>query len=155
EGRADERPAVRALGWLLAQQERDGSWFGRWGANYVYGTGSVLPALAACGLGRHESVRAAVRWLEDVQNPGGGFGEDLPSYRHRTGGGGGPSTAAQAGWALLGLGAADGGDGDGARRGVQWLVETQCGDGGWDEPYYTGTGFPGDFYLNYHLYRDV
>jgi squalene-hopene/tetraprenyl-beta-curcumene cyclase len=155
EGRAGEGPAVRALGWLLDQQERDGSWFGRWGANYVYGTGSVLPALAACGLGGHESVRAAVGWLEHVQNPGGGFGEDLRSYRDLSWSGRGASTASQTAWALVGLAAAGEGDGDAAQRAVQWLVETQRGDGGWDEPYYTGTGFPGDFYLNYHLYRDV
>ena len=155
EGRAGERPAVRALGWLLDQQERDGSWFGRWGANYVYGTGSVLPALTACGLEGHASVRAAVSWLERVQNPGGGFGEDLRSYRDRSWSGRGASTASQTAWALLGLDAAGEGGGEAARRAVQWLVETQRRDGGWDEPYFTGTGFPGDFYLNYHLYRDV
>jgi squalene-hopene/tetraprenyl-beta-curcumene cyclase len=155
EGRAAERPAVRALGWMLAQQERDGSWFGRWGANYVYGTGAVIPALAACGLGGHESVRAAVAWLERVQNPGGGFGEDLRSYRDPSWSGRGASTASQTAWALLGLDAAGEGGGEAADRAVQWLVETQRRDGGWDEPYYTGTGFPGDFYLNYHFYRDV
>ncbi len=155
EGRAGEQAAVRALGWLLAEQERDGSWFGRWGANYVYGTGSVLPALAALGLEGHESVRAAVRWLERVQNPGGGFGEDLRSYRDRTWSGRGASTASQTAWALLGLEAAGEGDGETARGAVSWLVETQLPTGGWDEPYFTGTGFPGDFYLNYHLYRDV
>jgi squalene-hopene/tetraprenyl-beta-curcumene cyclase len=155
EGRTDERPAVRALGWLLAEQERDGSWFGRWGANYVYGTGSVLPALAACGLEGHASVRAAVGWLERVQNPGGGFGEDLRSYRDRSWSGRGVSTASQTAWALLGLHAAGEGDGEAASRAVEWLVETQLPGGGWDEPSFTGTGFPGDFYLNYHLYRDV
>jgi squalene-hopene/tetraprenyl-beta-curcumene cyclase len=155
EGRVGERPAVRALGWLLDQQERDGSWFGRWGANFIYGTGSVLPALAACGLGGHESVRAAVGWLERVQNPGGGFGEDLRSYRDRSWSGRGASTASQTAWALIGLAAAGEGGGDAAQRAVEWLVETQLDDGGWDEPYFTGTGFPGDFYLNYHLYRDV
>jgi squalene-hopene/tetraprenyl-beta-curcumene cyclase len=155
EGRAAEQPAVRALGWLLDQQERDGSWFGRWGANYIYGTGSVLPALTACGLEGHASVRSAVRWLERVQNPGGGFGEDLRSYRDPSWSGRGASTASQTAWALLGLDAAGEGGGEAARRAVEWLVETQRHDGGWDEPYFTGTGFPGDFYLNYHLYRDV
>jgi squalene-hopene/tetraprenyl-beta-curcumene cyclase len=155
EGRAGERPAVRALGWLLAEQERDGSWFGRWGANFVYGTAAALPALAACGLSGHESARAAVRWLEGVQNPGGGFGEDLRSYRDRSWSGRGTSTASQTAWALLGLEAAGAGGGETAMRAVQWLVETQRRDGGWDEAYYTGTGFPRDFYLNYHLYRDV
>jgi squalene-hopene/tetraprenyl-beta-curcumene cyclase len=155
ERRAGERHAVRALGWLLDQQERDGSWFGRWGANYVYGTGSVLPALGACGLRDHESVRAAVGWLERVQNPGGGFGEDLRSYHDLSWRGRGASTASQTAWALIGLDAAGESSGDSAQRAVQRLVETQQDDGGWDEPYFTGTGFPGDFYLNYHLYRDV
>jgi squalene-hopene/tetraprenyl-beta-curcumene cyclase len=154
-GSAATRPATRALDWLLGEQERDGSWFGRWGANYVYGTGAVLPALAACGLQEHESVGAAVRWLEGVQNPGGGFGEDLRSYRDRSWSGRGVSTASQTSWALLGLEAAGAGESDAAGRAVQWLVETQLPGGGWDEPYFTGTGFPGDFYLNYHLYRDV
>jgi squalene-hopene/tetraprenyl-beta-curcumene cyclase len=153
EGSPDAR---RALDWLLHEQERDGSWFGRWGANYVYGTGAVLPALTACGLApEHPSVRSGVRWFESVQNPGGGFGEDLRSYRDRSWSGRGVSTASQTAWALIGLHAADEGDGEAAQRAVEWLVETQRADGGWDEPYYTGTGFPGDFYLNYHLYRDV
>jgi squalene-hopene/tetraprenyl-beta-curcumene cyclase len=154
-GRGESKPATRALSWLLRQQERDGSWFGRWGANYVYGTGSVLPALAACGLRGHESMNEAVRWLEGVQNPAGGFGEDLRSYRDRSWSGRGVSTASQTAWALLGLDAAEAGQGQAAGRAVRWLVETQRPGGGWDEPFYTGTGFPGDFYLNYHLYRDV
>ena len=155
DGRTGEEPARRGLDWLLRQQERDGSWFGRWGANYVYGTGAVLPALTACGLADHESVRAGVSWLESVQNPGGGFGEDLRSYRDRSWSGRGISTASQTAWALIGLHAAGAGDGPAATRAVRWLVETQLPSGGWDEPFYTGTGFPRDFYLNYHLYRDV
>jgi squalene-hopene/tetraprenyl-beta-curcumene cyclase len=96
-----------------------------------------------------------VRWLRSVQNPGGGFGEDLRSYRDRSWSGRGVSTASQTGWALIGLHAAGEGGSDAARRAVEWLVATQKRDGGWDEPSFTGTGFPGDFYLNYHLYRDV
>jgi squalene-hopene/tetraprenyl-beta-curcumene cyclase len=155
ERRTGEPAARRGLDWLLARQEADGSWFGRWGANYVYGTGAVLPALAACGLGEHESMAAGRRFLESVQNPGGGFGEDLRSYRDRSWTGRGVSTASQTAWALLGLHAAAAGDQPAAAGAVRFLVETQRPDGGWDEPYYTGTGFPGDFYLNYHLYRDV
>jgi squalene-hopene/tetraprenyl-beta-curcumene cyclase len=155
EERTGERPAQRGLDWLLRQQEPDGSWFGRWGANYVYGTGAVLPALAACGLNDHPSVRRAVRWLETVQNPGGGYGEDLRSYRDRSWSGRGVSTASQTAWALIGLHAAGEGEGEAAAAAVRWLVETQRPDGGWDEPFFTGTGFPRDFYLNYHLYRDV
>jgi squalene-hopene/tetraprenyl-beta-curcumene cyclase len=155
--RRERSPEARgALDWLLREQERDGSWFGRWGANYVYGTGAVLPALAACGLAPdHPSVRSGVRWLESVQNPGGGYGEDLRSYRDRSWSGRGVSTASQTAWALIGLHAAGEGEGETALRAVEWLVQTQQPGGGWDEPYYTGTGFPRDFYLNYHLYRDV
>jgi len=155
EGRTHERAAERGLEWLLARQERDGSWFGRWGANYVYGAGAVLPALAACGLGDHPSMAAGRGFLESVQNPGGGYGEDLRSYRDRSWSGRGVSTASQTAWALLGLDASGAGEQDAAAAAVRFLVETQRDDGGWDEPYYTGTGFPGDFYLNYHLYRDV
>jgi squalene-hopene/tetraprenyl-beta-curcumene cyclase len=154
EGRDSLPEARRGLDWLLREQERDGSWFGRWGANYVYGTGAALPALAACGVRDHEGVRAAVDWLERVQNPSGGFGEDLRSYRDRSWSGRGASTASQTAWGLIGLHAA--GDGSAAAgRAVEYLVEQQRRDGGWDEPQFTGTGFPGDFYLNYHLYRDV
>jgi squalene-hopene/tetraprenyl-beta-curcumene cyclase len=99
-------------------------------------------------------VRAAVDWLERVQNEDGGFGEDLRSYRDAAWRGRGVSTASQTAWALLGFHAA-GAQGPAADRAVRWLVETQRGDGGWDEPYFTGTGFPGDFYINYHLYRQV
>jgi squalene-hopene/tetraprenyl-beta-curcumene cyclase len=149
------RPARRGLEWLLARQEVDGSWFGRWGANYVYGTGAVLPALAALGLGEHPSVAAGRRFLERVQNPGGGFGEDLRSYRDRSWSGRGTSTASQTAWALLGLQASGAADEPAAAGAIRYLVEHQRRDGGWDEPQFTGTGFPGDFYLNYHLYRDV
>jgi squalene-hopene/tetraprenyl-beta-curcumene cyclase len=154
ERREREPASQRGIDWLLREQEADGSWFGRWGANHVYGTGAVLPALAACGLGGHQSVARAVDWLAGVQNPGGGFGEDLRSYRDRSWRGRGASTASQTAWALIGLHAA-GEDGPVSERAIRFLVETQLSGGGWDEPYFTGTGFPGDFYLNYHLYRDV
>jgi squalene-hopene/tetraprenyl-beta-curcumene cyclase len=155
EGRADERAARRGLAWLLARQEADGSWFGRWGANFVYGTAAVLPALAACGLDDHPSLARGRAFLERAQNPGGGFGEDLRSYRDPSWSGRGVSTASQTAWALIGLHAAGASRGASAANAVRYLVESQRPDGGWDEPYFTGTGFPGDFYLNYHLYRDV
>jgi squalene-hopene/tetraprenyl-beta-curcumene cyclase len=154
EHRAHERAAQRGIEWLLHEQERDGSWFGRWGANHVYGTGAVLPALAACGLRDHASVARACEWLARVQNPSGGFGEDLRSYRDPAWRGRGVSTASQTAWALIGLHAAGEG-GLVTERATRYLVEKQLAGGGWDEPYFTGTGFPGDFYLNYHLYRDV
>jgi squalene-hopene/tetraprenyl-beta-curcumene cyclase len=155
EGRAEEHATQRGIEWLLREQEPDGSWFGRWGANHVYGTGAVLPALSQCGLADHPSVSAAVDWLERVQNDDGGFGEDLRSYRDPGWRGHGESAASQTAWALVGLHAAGAAEGQASERAINWLVETQRSDGSWDEPYFTGTGFPGDFYINYHLYRQV
>jgi squalene-hopene/tetraprenyl-beta-curcumene cyclase len=143
------------LRWLLDEQEPDGAWFGRWGANLVYGTGAALPALRAAGIGRdHPAVRNGVGFLLGVQNDDGGWGEDLRGYRDPDWRARGTSTASQTAWALIGLHAA-GETGDGVRRGLRWLLANQLPDGGWDEPQYTGTGFPGDFYINYHLYRMV
>ncbi|WP_432837444.1 squalene--hopene cyclase [Dactylosporangium sp. CA-092794] len=156
-GAAGGEPARRGVLWLLRHQEADGSWFGRWGANHVYGTGAVVPALVAAGVRRGSApIRRAVRWLVEHQNPDGGWGEDLRSYRDPAWIGRGASTASQTAWALLALHAAGGADADAAaERGVDWLVRTQRDDGTWDEPEFTGTGFPGDFYINYHLYRLV
>jgi squalene-hopene/tetraprenyl-beta-curcumene cyclase len=154
EGRANEPAAQRGIEYLLAEQEADGSWFGRWGANHVYGTGAAVPALVACGLAGHPSIERAVAWLRSVQNEDGGFGEDLRSYRDAAWRGKGHSTASQTAWALLALEAA-GVHGEIVDRAVGFLARTQLPDGSWDEPWFTGTGFPGDFYLNYHLYRQV
>jgi len=149
--------ARRGVTWLLRNQEADGSWFGRWGANYVYGTGAVVPALIAAGvLPGKPVIRRAVDWLIRHQNPDGGWGEDLRSYTDPAWAGRGTSTASQTAWALLALLAAGGADAiRSADRGVTWLAATQREDGTWDEPQFTGTGFPGDFYINYHLYRQV
>ncbi|MEV2256129.1 squalene--hopene cyclase [Streptomyces sp. NPDC050147] len=156
EGKAHDPRTRRGIEWLLGEQEPDGSWFGRWGVNYVYGTGSVVPALAAAGLpGSHPALRRAVGWLESVQNDDGGWGEDLRSYRYEEWRGHGASTASQTAWALLALLAAGERDSKAVERGVAWLAETQRDDGSWDEPYFTGTGFPWDFSINYHLYRQV
>jgi squalene-hopene/tetraprenyl-beta-curcumene cyclase len=139
--------------WLLRNQEPDGSWFGRWGANYIYGTGAVVPALIAAGvLPSRPAIRRAVAWLEAHQNPDGGWGEDLRSYDEPALAGRGISTASQTAWALLALLAAGGAD-EAVQGGVRWLAATQRADGSWDEPQFTGTGFPGDFYINYHMYR--
>jgi squalene-hopene/tetraprenyl-beta-curcumene cyclase len=155
EGQAGSRAARRGVVWLLRAQEKDGSWFGRWGANYVYGTGAVLPALIAAGVPPAKPViRRAVHWLEEHQNPDGGWGEDMRSYNDPQLAGRGTSTASQTAWALLGLLAA-GPPGPAAEAGIRWLAEHQRADGTWDEPEYTGTGFPGYFYINYHLYRLV
>jgi squalene-hopene/tetraprenyl-beta-curcumene cyclase len=152
-GRADGPVARRGLRWLLEQQEADGSWFGRWGINHVYGTGAAVPALVAAGIAASEPcVRRAVTWLEAHQNEDGGWGEDPRSYDDPAWIGRGASTASQTAWALLALHAA-GERGRAVQRGVRWLTDTQRVDGGWDEPHYTGTGFPSDYYINYHLYR--
>jgi squalene-hopene/tetraprenyl-beta-curcumene cyclase len=157
-GLAGSRAARRGVVWLLRAQEQDGSWFGRWGANYIYGTGAVVPALIAAGVRPGKpAIRRAVDWLEAHQNPDGGWGEDMRSYDDPSLAGRGVSTASQTAWALLALLAAagDGPPGASAEAGIRWLAEHQRPDGTWDEPEYTGTGFPGDFYLNYHLYRLV
>jgi squalene-hopene/tetraprenyl-beta-curcumene cyclase len=155
EGLAAETACRRGVIWLLKNQEPDGSWFGRWGANYLYGTGAVVPALIAAGVRPHKpQIRRAVAWLESVQNTDGGWGEDLRSYDDpKNWSAKGASTASQTAWALLALLAAGERDGAAVERGIRWLAGTQRTDGTWDEPYYTGTGFPRDFYLNYHLYR--
>jgi squalene-hopene/tetraprenyl-beta-curcumene cyclase len=142
------------VAWLLRHQEADGSWFGRWGANHIYGTGAVVPALVAAGVSPSApSIKRAVRWLERHQNDDGGWGEDLRSYKDRSWAGRGASTASQTAWALLALLAGGQHDSGATRRGIAYLVNTQRSDGTWDEPQYTGTGFPGDFSINYHLYR--
>jgi squalene-hopene/tetraprenyl-beta-curcumene cyclase len=155
EGQTDSVAVRRGVVWLLRAQEADGSWFGRWGANYIYGTGAVVPALIAAGVKPSKpAIRRAVAWLESRQNPDGGWGEDLRSYDDRALAGRGESTASQTAWALLALLAAGEQHGsDAVGRGIEWLARTQRADGSWDEPQYTGTGFPGDFYINYHLYR--
>ena len=153
EGRAQEPPAQRGVAWLLRAQEPDGSWFGRWGGNYVYGTAAVVPALVAAGLSRkNPAIRRAVKWIESRQNADGGWGEDPRSYDHPEWSGRGASTASQTAWALLTLEAA-GELSKAFERGVCYLANTQRPDGTWDEPWYTGTGFPGAFYIKYHLYR--
>jgi squalene-hopene/tetraprenyl-beta-curcumene cyclase len=149
------RPNSRGLEWLLDAQDEDGSWFGRWGVNHVYGTGAAVPALIAAGVSPEgERVRRAVHWLEEHQNADGGWGEDCRSYDDPAWVGCGESTASQTAWALLALDAA-GERSSAVQRGVSWLVHTQRVDGSWDEPQFTGTGFPSDFYINYHLYRLV
>jgi squalene-hopene/tetraprenyl-beta-curcumene cyclase len=160
-GEGAGKPVRRGVAWLLRAQEPDGSWFGRWGANYVYGTGAVVPALIAAGVRPGKpAIRRAVAWLVSHQNPDGGWGEDLRSYDDPSWAGRGESTASQTAWALLALLAAwdarpDAPEADSIDRGVAWLARTQREDGTWDEPLFTGTGFPGDFYINYHLYRLV
>ena len=157
-GLLDTPAARRGVAWLIDQQEPGGSWFGRWGVNHVYGTGAAVPALVAAGIEPSEPcIVRAVQWLLEHQNDDGGWGEDPRSYDEDEWIGRGPSTASQTAWALLALHAAREGQdpscAEAIERGVGWLVGTQRADGGWDEPQYTGTGFPSDYYINYHLYR--
>jgi squalene-hopene/tetraprenyl-beta-curcumene cyclase len=153
EERADDPRTRRARDWLLSEQEPEGSWYGRWGANHLYGTGAAVPALVRAGVAPDAPpIRRAVRWLESRQNGDGGWGESLRSYREQAERGRGESTASQTAWALLALLAA-GERSAAVERGVAWLAGTQRPDGDWDEPQFTGTGFPGDFYIRYHLYR--
>ena len=144
----------RGVDYLLAEQMADGSWFGRWGANYIYGAWSSLCALNAAGLPlEHDALRRAVAWLVAIQNPDGGWGEDLSSYKlDYRGYEPAPSTASQTAWAALALMAAGELDHPALKRGVAYLQKTQAEHGLWDEARYTATGFPRVFYLRYHGY---
>ena len=180
-GYGRDHPVVaKGLDYVWRSQEADGSWFGRWGVNYVYGTGAVLPALAAVGEDMSGArVRRAVGWLAAHQNDDGGWGETCASYVDPSLRGTGESTASQTAWALIALLEADDADTDAVRRGIGYLVATQRDDGTWDEPQFTGCGFPGygvgeqparyrkagdpgwqglelsaGFMINYHLYRN-
>jgi squalene-hopene/tetraprenyl-beta-curcumene cyclase len=156
-GYAADHPAVaKALRYLRREQEEDGSWYGRWGVNLIYGTGAVLPALREVGEDLSAPyVQKAVAWLLERQNGDGGWGERVESYHDSRLRGRGPSTPSQTGWALLALLAAGHAASEAVENGVAYLIEAQRSDGGWDEPYFTGTGFPTDFMIRYHIYRDV
>jgi squalene-hopene/tetraprenyl-beta-curcumene cyclase len=144
-----------AIDYLRVTQRDDGSWYGRWGMNYIYGTWSVLCALNAAGFDpASEPVRAAADWLVAIQNPDGGWGEDGTSYKlHYRGYERAASTASQTAWALLGLMAAGRIDHQAVAGGIAYLSKTQDSDGFWTEARFTATGFPRVFYLRYHGYR--
>lgn len=150
----DSKAAARALDYLCRTQEKDGSWFGRWGMNYIYGTWSALCALNAAGVDHNSrELRKAVNWLISIQNDDGGWGEDGESYKlDYRGYERAPSTASQTAWALLGLMAAGQSDHPAVERGVAYLTTTQSPDGLWHEQHFTATGFPRVFYLRYHGY---
>jgi squalene-hopene/tetraprenyl-beta-curcumene cyclase len=148
------QPGVdRAIEFILSHQEENGSWFGRWGVNYIYGAWQVLVGLHAIGFDMNSApVRRAVRWLKDVQNSDGGWGESCRSYDDPTQAGIGPSTASQTAWAVLGLIAAGETSTNEVFAGIEYLLDSQEEDGSWNELPFTGTGFPRVFYLKYHLY---
>ena len=170
----DAPPLRSAVRYLMSEQESDGSWFGRWGVNYIYGTGAVLSALEAVGADmRSECVHRAVNWLMARQNEDGGWGESCASYADPTLAGKGYSTPSQTAWALIALMSAGEAERNAVRRGIRYLTETQQEDGTWNEEWYTGTGFPGygtgrksrkarqqgselsaGFMMKYHLYKN-
>jgi squalene-hopene/tetraprenyl-beta-curcumene cyclase len=159
----DDKRVQKAIKFILSEQEPDGSWFGRWGVNYIYGTFLVLRGLEAIGFDQNEpQVQQAAEWIRMVQNSDGGWGETCGCYDDPNTRGVGPSTPSQTAWALLGLLAAGDDRSDSIAKGVRWLLTRQGGNGTWDESVgvdltrqaiYTGTGFPRVFYLAYEMYR--
>jgi squalene-hopene/tetraprenyl-beta-curcumene cyclase len=144
-----------AIQFLRKEQEEDGSWFGRWGANYIYGTWSVLSGLSVIGEDMNKPyIKKAVRWLKSVQNSDGGWGETIKSYADPKLKAIGKSTPSQTAWAVLGLLCADNGNSESVERGIRFLTQGQKEDGSWDETEFTATGFPRVFYLKYHMYRN-
>ncbi len=152
-----DRVVVEGLSYLWNEQREDGSWWGRWGLNHIYGTWCVIAALTAFKerTGWVQSmIDRGVTWILRRQNPDGGWGESCRSYKDASFAGVGVSTPSQTAWAIISLQLAGLGGHGACRRGLEYLRSTQV-DGTWPEPQYTGTGFPGDFYINYHLYRHV
>jgi squalene-hopene/tetraprenyl-beta-curcumene cyclase len=146
-------PIDRAIAFLRRRQEKSGAWPGRWGVNYIYGSWQVLVGLCSIGFDMQDPmVRRAVNWLEQVQQPGGAWGETCRSYDEPSLAGRGTPTASQTAWALLGLLAAGEAASDAVRSGIDYLLAAQQPDGTWQEEHFTGTGFPKVFYLKYHMY---
>jgi squalene-hopene/tetraprenyl-beta-curcumene cyclase len=154
----EDRRVQKAIAYLIQEQESDGSWFGRWGVNYIYGTSGALAALSLIAPMRYqEQIDKGATWLVSCQNADGGWGETCGSYDDKSLKGTGISTASQTSWALLGIMAAMAGTKFAAQatidRGIEYLLNTQQSDGTWEEAQFTGTGFPCHFYLKYHLYQ--
>jgi squalene-hopene/tetraprenyl-beta-curcumene cyclase len=153
-GRTIDDPLVaRGLEYLRREQAPDGSWYGRWGVNYIYGSSGVLRAAEALKIGSSAWCQRAAAWLRSIQNRDGGFGETCASYADPARKGRGPSTPSQSAWAIIGL--LSGGDPTDAavEDAIEYLLDSQDASGSWQEEATTGTGFPQVFYLKYHLYR--
>jgi squalene-hopene/tetraprenyl-beta-curcumene cyclase len=145
----------RAIAFLMKTQEEDGSWWSRWAVNYINGTWSVITGLRSIGEDMKKPyVRRAVNWLKSIQRDDGGWGECCESYENMALKSCGKTTPSQTAWAIMALMAAGEGNGDAVRRGISYLVKSQNADGTWDEPEFTGTGFPKYFAINYHNYRN-
>ena len=145
---------IKALAFLKSKQEEEGCWFGRWGVNYIYGTWQVVCGLKQVGVDMSQPwVQKAGEWLRSVQKEDGSFGESADTYENPEIKGQGPSTPSQTAWGIMGLMAVYGPDDPGVAAGIRWLCDMQLESGTWDEPWFTGTGFPRMFYLRYHLYR--
>jgi squalene-hopene/tetraprenyl-beta-curcumene cyclase len=157
EGWDANHPQVKAaLKYIRNEQEDDGSWYGRWGVNYIYGTWQVLRGMRALNLDMSQPwLLKARHWLESVQRPDGGWGERCNTYDDPVFKGQGPSTASQTAWAVMGLCAFDDPDSPSLRCGIEYLIRTQNADGSWSEDEITGTGFPKVFYLKYDMYRNA
>jgi len=154
--KTDDVQVKRALKYIREHQEADGSWYGRWGVNYIYGTWQVLRGLRAMNIPMNQPWLLKARdWLESVQHEDGGWGERCNTYDDPVFKGQGPSTASQTAWALMGLCAFDDPDRPSIRRGIEYLIRTQNSDGSWTEHEITGTGFPKVFYLKYDIYRNA
>lgn len=154
-GLTADHPAIkRAIAYIKSEQDIDGGWWGRWGVNFVYGTWQVLTGLKAVGTDMTQPwIQRAADWLRGVQKEDGSFGETAQSYEDPSLKGQGESTPSQTAWGAMGLMAACGANDPAVERAIDWLVQTQCADGNWEEKWFTGTGFPKVFYLKYHLYR--
>jgi squalene-hopene/tetraprenyl-beta-curcumene cyclase len=153
----NNHPQIRdAIDYVRRQQEEDGSWYGRWGVNYIYGTWQVLRGMRALNLDMNEDwLQRARVWLEGVQHPDDGWGERCNTYDDPVFKGQGPSTASQTAWAVMGLCAFDNPENPALKRGIEYLIQTQNADGSWTEHETTGTGFPKVFYLKYDMYRNA
>lgn len=154
----EDQRVQRAIAYLIKEQSADGSWFGRWGVNYIYGTSGVLAALSLIAPIRyHTEINKGAAWLVSCQNADGGWGETCASYDDQSLKGIGISTVSQTSWALIGIMAAMQGTKFAGQatveRGIEYLLNNQQSDGTWNEPQFTGTGFPCHFYLKYHLYQ--